>query len=286
MSDAAPIRRPGSVRPRGGRPEEEWQPPGVAELQLIERQLALLPRFSGASSEQRPDLDALLVSLPGRGPGYNFAACLRWPEEHAEARLEALGRLFVERGEWPALVLAEGLSEPPGIVGLLATRGWVELERERIHVVRERPTVPHLGPSLRLEAATGRSAHEVQQVEQQVFGLAERFTAARIEHLARNLEAGTLRAYLLRLDGVVVASARLSAQDGLAAISGVGVLPEQRNQGFASLITAVATRAGLAMGNRLVWLSVDERNEPALKVYRRLGYRPSFGWARWAASAR
>ncbi|CAN5703853.1 hypothetical protein BH23CHL7_BH23CHL7_20630 [soil metagenome] len=252
----------------------------------IERQLAMLTRFSGSAWEDVASLGGLVVRLPGRGPGYNFAACLRWARDEVATRLESLSRHFSEMGEWPALVVADGLTQPLDLPDRLRALGWVELERERILTTREAPTVPHLSAALRLEAVTARTAPEVQRIEQLVFGLAERYTDARTEHLAANLETGALRAYLVRLDGEPVASARLSAESGLAAISAVGVMPEARGQGFGSLVTAVATRAGLAMGNALVWLSVDERNAPALKVYRRLGYGQSFGWSRWAAAAK
>jgi ribosomal protein S18 acetylase RimI-like enzyme len=57
-------------------------------------------------------------------------------------------------------------------------------------------------------------------------------------------------------------------------------VPEHRRQGFGRLVTAVATRAGLATGNPLVWLSVDPANEPARRLYEDLGYRPAFSWQR------
>ena len=40
------------------------------------------------------------------------------------------------------------------------------------------------------------------------------------------------------------------------------------------------------MGNRLVWLSVDDSNLRARRVYERLGFAPAFTWARWVAPAR
>jgi ribosomal protein S18 acetylase RimI-like enzyme len=286
VSEPAALHRPDSARPRGGGPEEGSPPPSLDEQQAIERQLARLPQFAGAVIEHLEALDALVVRLPGRGPGYNFAACLRWTAESAPERLAALRHWFHDAGEWPALILADGLGQPSDLAGHLAAEGWVELERERIYATRRQPTVPHLSPTLRLESVTARTAAECQAIEQQVFGLAERHTQAREEHLARAVESGALRAYLLRLDGRTVASARLSVEGGLAAISGVGVLPEHRGMGLAGLVTSVATRAGLATGGALVWLSVDERNEAALKVYRRIGYEPSFGWSRWAVSAR
>lgn len=284
MSDQAsvPLQRPASARPRGG--ADEPAPPTQRELEIVERQLALLPALNGASAADVAELRGLLVSLPGRGPGYNFAACLRWPAGDSGRLLGRLREHMARLGEWPVAMIAEGLSEPPTLTAELAEAGWVELERERVHVTRRQPGVPHLDATLRLEAVTPRAAAECQALEQQAFGLSDQFAAARTEQLAEALARGALRAYLVRLDGQAVASARLSAADGVAAITGVGVAPALRGKGFGSLVTAVATRAGLAMGSRLVWLSVDERNEPALRLYRRLGFEPAFRWSRWGAT--
>ena len=37
------------------------------------------------------------------------------------------------------------------------------------------------------------------------------------------------------------------------------------------------------MGNRIVWLSVEDVNSGARQMYERLGFAPAFGWARWMA---
>jgi ribosomal protein S18 acetylase RimI-like enzyme len=278
------LQRPANARPRGGEPAQE--PPTPVELDHIERQLALLPTLGGATAVDDERLHALLVSMPGRGPGYNFAACPRWPAADSARLLHLLTDRMLEQGEWPAIVVADGLSQPATLPTDLAAAGWVELEGERIYVTRRQPGVPHLDPALRLEGATPASAAECQAVEQAAFGLSAELAPARARALAAALERGALRAYMVRLGGRVVASARLTQADGVAGVSGVGVLPDQRGKGFGSLVTAVATRAGLAMGNRLVWLSVDERNQAALRLYRRLGYQPSFDWTRWAATRR
>jgi predicted GNAT family acetyltransferase len=103
--------------------------------------------------------------------------------------------------------------------------------------------------------------------------------------LASSIGAGSLRTYLVRVDGTPVATARLASGDGVAGIFGVGVVAEQRRRGLGSLVTAVATRAGLAAGHKLVWLSVSEANEAAIRVYRQLGFEPAFEWSRWVISA-
>ena len=78
-----------------------------------------------------------------------------------------------------------------------------------------------------------------------------------------------------------VAVARLSQGQGVAGLQGVGVVADRRGQGYGTLIATVATRAGLATGNRLIWLSVHEENHRALGVYARLGFARAFSWSRW-----
>jgi hypothetical protein len=41
----------------------------------------------------------------------------------------------------------------------------------------------------------------------------------------------------------------------------------------------------MALGKRLVWLSVEDGNAGARRVYERLGFAEAFTWARWLAPA-
>ncbi len=287
MSDArrrhAP-RRPATARPRQ-QPEHEPAPPSRAELEAIERQLAALPVHAGATLTEQPRLGALIVEYQSMGPGLNFAARIRWPASDVAERLRALHDHMRASGEWPALVVADGLTEPGDLALWLESNGWVELERERVMWTRHPPAVPHLDPELRVEAVTRSSAAEFEEVEREVFGVAQARAGERAEMVARDVEAGALRAFIVRLRGTPVATARLVRGGGVAGIFGVAVATGQRRRGYGSLITAIATRAGLAGGGSLVWLSVDEANVPAIRLYSGLGYRPSFSWARWLGSA-
>jgi ribosomal protein S18 acetylase RimI-like enzyme len=53
-----------------------------------------------------------------------------------------------------------------------------------------------------------------------------------------------------------------------------------------TLITTVATRAGMALGKRIIWLSVEDTNAGARRMYERLAFRPLFGWSRWVTRDR
>jgi ribosomal protein S18 acetylase RimI-like enzyme len=278
-------RRPASARPRE-RHDHEAPPPERTELEAIEYQLAALPTHAGARLTHEPELGVVLVSHPGMGPGLNYAARVRWSAAAVAQRLAALHERMRRDGEWPALVVADGLTEPGDLPLWLESNGWIELERERVMWTRQAPVVPHLDPELRVEAVTRRSAGEFERVEGQVFGIDPARAGERAEHVADAVESGALRAFLVRLRGTPVASARLVVGDGVAGIFGVAVAADRRRRGYGSLVTAIATRAGLASGGRLVWLSVEEGNAPALALYHGLGYQPTFAWTRWLGSAR
>jgi len=288
VSDQQPVEvvRPATARPRGQpATATDQEPPTPDESAAIERSLLDLPRFSGGEVGDELDLGVGLAVLHGRGPGYNFAARPRWSAEETAGRLAALVQAMESIGEWPALLVADGLSQPADLTTRLAAAGWVEIERERIMWTRTAPGVPHLDPSLRIEAVTSRTAADYENLEREIFELPADFAAQRTAGLSYSISAGWMRAYLVRLNGAAVATARLAAGDGIAGIFGVGVATGERRRGLGTLVTAVATRAGLASGNKLVWLSVSELNDPAMRVYRQLGFQPGFEWSRWVISA-
>lgn len=277
-------RRPANVRPRDRDEAAAGSlAPGRAEMETIEHRQAALAIHSGAELVADDDLGALLVIRPGLGPALNHATAIRWPRHRAEELLALLEQRFTSVGEWPSLVVSEGLTEPTDLPVMLAAAGWRVLLGERVMYTRHPPTVPHLDPGLRIEAVTRASATECVALETEVFGLAEAQSRERAEHLAAAIQRGELRAFMVRLRDEGVASARLATGSGVAGLYGIGVAARHRRRGYGSLVTAVATRAGLATGHKLVWLSVDEANTPAVELYKSLGFEPAFAWSRWAA---
>jgi ribosomal protein S18 acetylase RimI-like enzyme len=280
------VERPATARPRGlGATAAQQEPPTDQEKVAIEGGLIELPKFSGGEVGNEADLGVTVAVLRGRGPGYNFAGGARWTEQETASRLAALSAAMHSIGEWPALLVADGVTQPADLPARLTGGGWVEIERERVMWTRSAPGVPHLDPSLRIEAVTSRTAADYEALERQIFDLPADFATQRTAGLSYSISAGWMRAFLVKLNGQAVATARLAAGDGVAGIFGVGVIAKERRRGLGSLVTAVATRAGLASGSKLVWLSVSELNDPALRVYRQLGFQPGFEWSRWVVSA-
>lgn len=305
MTDAAsrsaprrsPVRRPATARLRSDGPADPGSvaiPSGAGralgapthdELALIERSQSELLAQSVEDIVDEPQLGVVWVRAPWRTGGL-VATCVRWSDADADALVAHVERRARDEGEWPAISLADGLTQPLDLAARLAAAGWARTTSERVMYTRHAPIVPHLDPGVRIEAATRLTALDVVRLEVANFGLPADEVGGRAERLAVAVAAGSVRGYLVRAVREPVASARLVPAKAIAAVTGVGVAARHRGRGYGRLVTAVATRAGLATGHPLVWLSVDESNEPAVNLYRSLGYEPSFGWSRWIAPAR
>lgn len=286
LSPSAP-RRPATARPRQDIDETATiAPPTPDELDAIERQQATLLELSGAQVINDAELGVIWVRFAHRVPALSFAKCVRWPADEFDSRLAALEERMKADGDWPAISVAHGVSQPEDLAARLAGASWTRVDAERIMFARHAPRVPHLDPGLRIEAVTPATAMECVRLEVANFGLPEVEIAERAERLAVAVSRGAARGFIVRLLREPVASARLVPGPGIAALTAVGVGARQRRRGYGRLITAVSTRAGLATGHKLVWLSVDEGNTAAVELYRSLGYGPTFAWSRWTAPAR
>ncbi len=298
MRPASPVRPPSEARPRtdsthdhpvsheaahGVAPPPSVDPITLEELVRVERDLVGLPVHAGAVITEDAELGVLRVRLPGGGAVMEYAAMPRWQAATWRVSLERVAQRMREEGSWPSLVLADRLDRPPGMERVLDTLGWRRISAETAMWVARASVVPHLDPALRFEAVQPRSVTDHEELERRIFGADPGRAEARRTELAAALATGRLRAFVLRLRGEPIAVARLSHGEGVAGIHGLGVVREWRGKGYGTLLTTVATRAGMATGNRIVWLSVDETNAPALHVYRTLGFEDAFGWSRWLA---
>jgi ribosomal protein S18 acetylase RimI-like enzyme len=276
----APVRRPDTARPR----EEalpEIEPPSVEELTAIQRHLVTLPAQEGATIGIDDDLGLTFVRGPGSGPDTTYGALLRWSADAWPRALAATRERMRAEGDWPSLLVCDTLDEPAALAAELERQGWLRVATETVMWVGHASVVPHLDPLMRIEAVQPRSLPRHEELERHIFGLSADQVERRRDALSASLRAGSVRAWIIWLDQEAIAVARLSQGDGSAGLQGIGVVEGQRGQGYGTLMTTIATRAGMAVGNRLIWLSVREDNGPAMQVYAKLGFRPAFSWTRW-----
>jgi len=278
--------RPVSARPRADTSDgHDALPPSPQELAAIEADRIEWARLQGATVEAAPQLGGMLVTHSAPGSSLNYLAALRWDTGEVEARLSAVVEQLGDRGAWPSVIVCDGLTAPGDISARLEAAGWIPVFSDLNMWTRHAAVVPHLEPTLRVEAVTPGTALDAVRLETDVFGLMPQEIGEQAELLAHSVADGTTRAFLLRLDGHAVATARLVLGPTVAGLHGIAVAAGQRRRGYGRMLTAIATRAGLATGHKLVWLSVIEENTPAIELYRSLGYQPAFAWTRWVAPA-
>jgi ribosomal protein S18 acetylase RimI-like enzyme len=281
-------RRPENARPRTDTPVEidpEAAPPSYEELEAIERHRIDWTSLLGGSVRDDDALGGSLVSFSRPTAGLSFLARVRWASQEVETRLQRVVERMEADGTWPSLIVSDGLTQPVDLPKRLVERGWFNVSSERIMTTRHPTEPPHLDPGLRIEAVVPRTAAECVALETEIFGLPPDGADESARLLADAVARGAARAFIVRQVHEAVASARLVPGPIVAGLHAVGVVKRYRRRGYGRLVTAVATRAGLATRHKLVWLSVDDNNTAAVTLYRDLGYEPSFSWSRWVAPA-
>ncbi len=281
------VSRPDSARPRSEPDTDHGAqlPPSTEELTAIEDHRVAWTRLLGATVEDDALLGGRLITDAAPGSSFNFVAGVRWLDGAVDAGLERVVDVMSDRGAWPSVVVCDGLTTPTDVDSRLQANGWLRVFSDRIMFTRHVAVVPHLDPELRVEAVTPATALDAVRLETDAFGLLPEAMGESAELLADSVAAGTTRGFLLRLRGEAVATVRLVPGPMVAGLHAVAVDPRQRRRGYGRMLTTVATRAGLATGHRLVWLSVLEDNTAAVNLYRSLGYEPAFTWTRWLAPA-
>ena len=77
-------------------------------------------------------------------------------------------------------------------------------------------------------------------------------------------------------DGMVLACGQLAQEGGMVGFYDVFTHEDVRGQGLASLLCERMLAISAKQGAKLAYLQVDAQNQPALKVYRRLGFADAY----------
>jgi GNAT superfamily N-acetyltransferase len=109
------------------------------------------------------------------------------------------------------------------------------------------------------------------------FAVDEQMLAFMVQAYDIDLEASQIAL----IDGVPVALANLGVRGERGWIGGIGVTPFARRQGIAERLMRAVIDEGRIRGVREVWLEVLVQNEPAIRLYEKLGFEDVRGIDVW-----
>jgi ribosomal protein S18 acetylase RimI-like enzyme len=233
--------------------------------------------------------DAHLLHDPGDPePFWNRVAAPSWPDDGRafDRRLDEITTLFATLGRLPHVRTLPMGGRPADLERRLVEAGFRAVGRDRAMVLTDTGPIFALArtlagrPGLRVEAiGTGAAtrAMDAARVLVEAFNVeSDRIPALAAESLAAARRAGGASLLLLD-DGRPVAAARRVTLDGATYLSSIGTIPAFRGRGYASLLTAEASRQAIEEGTRLVHLLADAEMDSAARLYARLGFEPVGG---------
>jgi ribosomal protein S18 acetylase RimI-like enzyme len=246
---------------------------------------------AGGGRELRDLGDALLLLDPqDPEPYWNRLVAPDWPSDPAafDRRLDLAITLFAAHDRVPHVWPFPSDNRPADLPDRLRSAGFETVGSDVLMVLADPgPAVARLAsPTPRdilveglqgVRRGTARSAAAVADVLADAFDVGvDRRGAIEQETLA-SLEGPALHVTLVWSDGWPAAVAKRSTLDGISYLSSIGTRPPARRRGLGSLVTALAIRDAVAAGSELIYLKVDEGNEIAGRLYRRLGFVPVAG---------
>ncbi len=218
-------------------------------------------------------------------PFWNRLQGVRWPSDETgfETRLAEALALFLALGRQPHIWPSPVHAQPANLVERLAANGFRDIGGGHLMVLDDpsaaapvRPTEPGRGVTLRAirsPADAGENDPEdMGRVLAESFGaLPERGPELALG-LRRTLDDPRVVLALVRVDGEAAACAKATTFDGIAYLSSIGTRDAFRGRGLAGLATRHVMAAAGAREAGRAYLGVFSGNEPAIRLYTRMGF--------------
>lgn len=188
----------------------------------------------------------------------------------AEAALSRVERFYAAEGLAPAFQVTPA-AQPTGLDGFLAQHGYA-LQSPTLAKVAELPEVLRRLPSGGPEASVADAPSDAwMRLWWSVDG---RRGGAEPQAVARGIMTGGKALYASTPwdGGGLAAVGRLALVDDWGGLFSLAVRPEARGNGQATAIISALLGRAAELGVRRTWLQVLADNEPALRLYKRLGY--------------
>lgn len=229
---------------------------------------------------------AVLLSDPyDSDPFWNRLQSVRWPADEAgfEARLTEALALFLALGRQPHIWPSPVHAAPADLVERLAVNGFRDVGGGHVMVLDDPAAVGPVRPTeldrgvtmhaIRTPAdATARDPDDMGRVLAESFGSLPDRGPELAADLRRTLADPRIVLAIVRLDGEPAACAKATTFDGLTYLSSIGTRDAFRGHGLAGLATRHAMAAAGAREAGRTYLGVHSGNEPAIRLYTRLGF--------------
>ncbi len=233
--------------------------------------------LNAAAPPQQRWLDGWLVrALPGKA---RRARCINAlaPGRLPVAQKLALAAEVYREASLPMIFRLHRFTVPSALDGELERLGWPVVDHTTVMI---RPELRGLSPRALpdgVELASLDGAAFAQAV-----GALRASPPDHIESHARRLQHSPVpyRGYVLRrrTDGAVIACGQTAREGPMVGLYDVFTHPEARNQGLAARLCERLLAVSANQGADVGYLQVDAANEPALAVYRSLGFQPAYGY--------
>jgi ribosomal protein S18 acetylase RimI-like enzyme len=229
---------------------------------------------ASAPPEQRW-LDGWLVRYsPGKAKRARCINALAQGVRPIDDKLAECATLYREAG-LPMFVRITPFTQPAGLDGLLARRGWHRVDDTRVMVLD--PLAGLRGGSV----PDGVEALPVEAAEYaRAVGALRASPLAQIEAQARRVALSPVpyQGVLWRRDGELVACGQFAREGDLVGLYDVFTAPAARGQGLAKALCSHLLEQSRAQGARIAYLQVDAANEAARALYQRLGFADAYGY--------
>lgn len=196
------------------------------------------------------------------------------------ARLERCLAVYLKAGLRPYVRITP-FSQPPGLDESLAALGMERIDDTRVMVA---PIAASAGATATADAGlSGESG--IQSVDSETFaewigGQRGSSVAERQAHAKRLRNAPVEHRALLLIDatGRPVAGGQIAIEDDLAGLYDIFTAESARGRGLARTLCLHLLEAAASAGARTAYLQVEASNEPARRVYRRLGFAEGYAY--------